>query len=225
MVSKAGEDDLFALAAQAGRSEAEAQTGLSVGTIFLEPEPDRRQINQKGDDPGFETRVRPPKASSRTRAQKPDSAEQAPAKKPVGRPRGTSSERTTQEVSDALQQKADELFAVISLGLPVTGTYGVENSDKAVKALMAIAKRRPKLLKALMRVADGADGMDLGRYVLGIGVALQVDMGRIQPDMLIARATGVTEIVEKYFVRDHAVQNPNVTEQVTHVGPRFSPVS
>jgi hypothetical protein len=224
MVRKA-EDDLYALAAKAGtEAEASTQAGVSVGTIFLEPEPGQRLINEKGDDPGFETRVRPPKTSGRSRTQKADSGD-APAKKAVGRPRGSSAERSSQEISDALQQKADEFFAVISIGLPVTGTYGVENSEKSIKALMAIAKRRPGLMKALMRVADGADGLDLGRTVLGLGVALQVDLGRIPADMLIARATGVTAVVEKYFADDTSPQNENVTTQVTHASPRFTPIS
>jgi hypothetical protein len=220
MVRKA-EDDLYALAAKAG-TEAEASTkaGVSVGTIFLEPESGQRPINEKGDDPGFETRVKPPRGRPRKTADtKPDEP------KPRGRPSRTAVERSSQEIADALQQKADEFFAVISIGLPVTGTYGVENSEKSIKALMAIAKRRPGLMKALMRVADGADGLDLGRTVLGLGVALQVDLGRIPADMLIARATGVTAIVEKYFADNDGPQNENVTTQVTHASPRFTPVS
>lgn len=220
MGSKAEEDDLFKLAAQAGGKGSAEKTGVSVSTIFLEPEPERPGINQQGDDPGFETRVKAPRGRPRKTT---ESA--ADEKKTVTRPRGNAVERTTQEISDALQQKADEFFAVVSLGLPVTGTYGVENSQKAVKALMAIAKRRPGLMKVLSKAADAADGMELARYVAGIGVALQVDLQRIPPDMLIARATGVTAIVEKYFMEDSDPQNPNVMEQMTHASPRFQPVS
>jgi hypothetical protein len=112
-------------------------------------------------------------------------------------------------------------MAVLSMAMPVTGTYGVENSEKTVKALISIAKRRPKLLKVLSRAADGADGLEIGRYLAGLAVAVQVDMQRIPYDSMPAKATGVTAIVEKFFL-DESQPNENVTEQVTHA--RFQPV-
>jgi hypothetical protein len=107
--------------------------------------------------------------------------------------------------------------------MPVTGVYGVENSGKAVNALMSIGKRRPAVMKALMRLADGADGIDIGQYVLGIMTAVQVDMKRIPYDNMLSKATGVTEIVEKYFLDEAEAPNPNVTEQKTYA--RFQAVS
>lgn len=220
MVRTAKEDDLFKLAAQAGKEDDPAQEGLSLQPIFLGPESGRV-------DEGFETRVKPPSgspASGKNTSGNSTSGKTA-EKKTVGRPRGSATERSIGEVQDAIQQKFDEAFAVVSIGLPVTGTYGVENSEKAVKALISIAKRRPKLLKALLRVADGADGIEIGRYILGVGVALQVDMGRIPPDALPARVTGVTEVVNKYFIDTEGGEhvNANVTEQATSA--RFQPVS
>ena len=208
----AKEDDLFALAAKGGTPEADKEEGVSLKPVFLGAGP--RGINEPGDpnDLGFETRVKAP-----------GKAEKKPADKGPGRPRGNATERSMAEIQDAIQEKFDEAFAVISIGLPVTGTYGVENSEKAVKALMSIAKRRPKLLGVLMKVADGADGIDIGRYFLGVVVALQVDMQRLPADSLPARVTGVTAVVEKYFTDDEDIPNPNVTEQVTHA--RFQPVS
>lgn len=219
MVGKSKEeDDLFQLAAKAGKEES-AENGISLDAIFLGPE--QRGINQEGDDPGFETRVKPP--ARRGRPRKTDDAE-AP-KKPVGRPKGSASERTAAEIAEALQSKFDEFFAVISIGMPVTGVYGVENSEKAVKALMSIGKRRPKLMHALMRVADGADGIDVGRYVLGLIFAVQVDMQRLPFDSLPARVTGVTAIVEKHFMNDgSSPENPGMTKQETTSG-RFTPVT
>jgi len=214
MVRSAGKDDedLFALAAKGGSTDA--KEGLPVGTVLLGSRPGQRQINQEGDDPGFETRVKPPTKTTESKT----------APKTPGRPKGNASERSIAEIQDAIQQKFDEAFAVLSIGMPVTGTYGVENSDKAVKALISIAKRRPKLLVALSKVADGADGIEIGRYALGLAVAVQVDLQRIPHDALPARVTGVTAVVEKYFVNDETQDNPNVTEQVTNV-PRFQPVS
>lgn len=223
MAGKA-EDDLFKLAAQGGTEETRTKAGIPVGAVFLEPEPDRRPgINQDGDDPGFETRVKPPTRSSRT-SKTSTASKDASEKKPVGRPRGSANERSIEEISTAIEEKFAEFFGYISLGLPVTGTYGVENSDKAVKALISIGKRRPAVMKALMKVADGADGLDIGKFAMGIVVAVQVDMQRIPGDVLIARATGVTAVIEKYFVDDSPQPNPNVMGQETYAAPRFQPV-
>lgn len=228
MAGKA-EDDLFKLAAQGGSEEASAEAGLSVGPIFLEPESDGRRpaINQNGDDPGFETRVKPPSSVRRGRAEssRSDSSGKSAEKKTPGRPRGSASERSIEEVSTAIEEKFAEFFGYISIGLPVTGTYGAENSEKAVKALISIGKRRPAVMKALMKIADGADGMDIGKFAMGLVVAVQVDMQRLPGDVLIARATGVTAVIEKYFVEENQMPNPNVTGQETYASPRFQPVS
>ncbi len=200
----AKEDDLFKLAAEGG-SEVDPEKGLPLGTVFLGSE--QRGIDQKGD-PGFKTRVKEPDKSDKP--------------KPVARGKGSASERSIAEIQEAIQEKFDEALAVLSMAMPVTGTYGVENSEKAVKALISIGKRRPKLLLALSKVADGADGLEIGRYLLGLAVAVQVDMQRIPYDALPAKATGVTAIVEKYFLDDSGTPNENVTEQSTY--GRFQPV-
>jgi len=205
------EDDLFALAAKGG--SAEAKEGLPVGTVLLGSGP--RGITEPGDpnDQGFETRVKAP-----------TKADSKPGPKPSARGKGSASERSIAEIQDAIQEKFDEALAVLSIGMPITGTYGVENSEKAVKALISIAKRRPKLLTALSKVADGADGIEIGRYLLGLAVAVQVDLQRIPADSLPAQFTGVTAVVRKYFMEEPEEGNPNVTEQVTTSG-RFQPVS
>lgn len=220
---RAKEDDLIALAAQAGSKEAGTQAGVSHDPIFLGP--GAKGINQDGDDPGFETRVKAPASTSRGRATKATATDKPVEKKTPGRPRGSASERSVEEIADAVGAKFDEFFTYISMGLPVTGTYGVENSDKAVKALISIGKRRPRVMQILAKMADGADGMDVARYVLGVSIAVQVDLGRIPADNIMARASGVTAIVEKYFVQEDDPTNPNVTGQATHATPRFQPVN
>ena len=215
------EDDLLKLAAQAGKEgDSGSQDGISEPRFLSGT--GRRGINQQGDDPGFETRVQKPAGPTAARTEK--AAEKEPAKKAAPRPRGSAAERTIEEVSEALQERADEFFAVVSLMFPVTGVYGAENSDKAIRALLKIGKRRPKLLTVLMKAADGADGFEIGRIVLGLVMAVQVDMQRIPADALPARITGVTAVVEKYFTDDEVQVNPNVTEQATNAA-RFQPVS
>lgn len=222
MVRAAGKDeDLLALAAQAGK-EADTQAGISLQPIFLGP--DRPGINQQGDDPGFDTRVKAPAGRPVSKGSKTTSDTNASGKKPVGRPRGNAQERTVEEIAEAIEKKFNQFGAYLTIGLPVTGTYMVENSDQAVKALISIGKRRPKVMSALAKIADGGDGLDIAQYIAGIAVATQVDLGRVPADMILAKATGVTAVVEKYFVQEDDPANPNVTEQPTHATARFQTV-
>lgn len=209
MAVKATEDDLFALAAQGGTSEAE--TGLPDGRIFQGPD---GQVK----DPGFETRVKAPSSK-----EKP--AEKETPKERAKLPRGTQVEKQAADIGETLEEKLAIIFGLLSGVAPITSTYGVENSPKAIRALLDIGKRRPAVMRALMTVANGADGLEIGKFVLGIVVALQVDFGKLQGNELPARVFGVTEIIEQFFIDENApVQNPNVTGQATN-GPRFQPVS
>ena len=215
---KVVEADLFALAEAAGKEGPRKEEGVPVGGLLQ----GSRGINQDGDDPGFETRVKPPTKSTNASAAKAGSEKQTSSKGP-GRPRGTAQERTLQEVADGLEENFVILFSLLSNPLPVTGTYGVENSGKACAAILSIAKRRPLVMKALLVAADGSDGLQLLSFVAGLMFAVQVDLGRMPADSMGARVTGVTKIVEQYFLNDEPQDNPNVTEQVTNA-PRFQPV-
>lgn len=207
--AKASEEDLFALAAQAGG------TGAQAGF------PDGRFLQGTGGeagglkDPGFETRVRPP----------------ADGKKPEPKatpkmPRGSAAEKTAADIADTLEDKFTVFFTMMAGVAPVTSVYGVENSPKAIKALLDIGKRRPTVMKALTKIADGADGMQLGVFAAGIVASLGVDFGRLQGDELFPRSVGVTEILEKHFKNPDYEEsaNPNVTEQTTHA-KRFAPLA
>lgn len=117
------------------------------------------------------------------------------------------------------------LFGLLSGVVPVTATYGTENAPKAITALLDIGKRRPAVMKALLKIADGADTLELGKFLLGIIVALQVDFGKLNGDEIQAKAFGVTAVLDKYFRNPEHPDNQNVTEQVTNGGSRFSPVA
>lgn len=214
MVRAAKEDDLYSLAAQAGKEDDPKEEGVSLKPVFLGPQSGRI-------DEGFETRVKAPdRTAQKTSARKTETAAE---KKGPGRPRGSTTERAAADIAETLEEKFALIFGLLTSALPVTGTYGVENSGKAVKSLLDIGKRRPAVMRALMKIADGADGLEIGKFALGLAVALQVDMGRMLGDALPARATGVTEVIEKYFMEDSGENdNPSVVNQVTHA--RFQPV-
>lgn len=216
MAGKAAEeDDLFALAAKGGGPDSE--TGLPDGRFLFGA--DGQEVNGK-EDPGFETRVKPP-------TDKKTTAKDAPKETtPRKLPRGSVVEKQAADIAETLEEKFAVIFGLLVGVAPVTGTYGVENSPKAIRALLDIGKRRPAVMRALMSVANGADGLEIGKFVLGVVVALQVDFGKLNGDELPARVFGVTDIMEQFFLDPNQEQgpNPNVTEQATNV-PRFQPVS
>lgn len=210
MAGKAAEeDDLFTLAAKGGTVEAEA--GIPDGGIFLGAGGQGR-VN----DPGFETRVKPP-------TEKAGSDKAAKVERPK-MPRGSAIEKQAADIAETLEEKFAVIFGLLSGIAPVTGTYGTENAPKAINALLDIGKRRPAVMKALLKLADGADGLELGKFLVGIVVAFQVDMGRLTGTELPARAFGVTEVLEKYFMPEEGMPNQAVTEQVVSNAPRFAPV-
>jgi len=141
-------------------------------------------------------------------------------------PRGSAAEKTAADIAVTLEDKFTVILAMVSPVAPVTAVYGTENAPKAIKALLDIGKRRPAVMKALLKIADGADGMELGRFAMGMIVALGVDMGRFTGDEVLPKALGVHEIMEKYFLNPEYEEsaNPNVTEQTTHA-KRFAPLA
>lgn len=147
-----------------------------------------------------------------------------------GRPAGrTATERELASVGENLEEKIAVIFGLAAGIAPVTSTYAVENSPKAIHALLEIAKRRPAVLRALTQVADGANALEIGKFLLGVLVCIQVDTGRLQGDEIQARAFGVTDILQRHFVDSEGkiptvVENPNVMEQVVPGALRFQPI-
>ena len=157
---------------------------------------------------------------------KPETAKpEPPAKKKVESkpatsvPRGTASERQLAEIGDALTEKAGQLAGLLSGPMPVTAVYMGDRSERAVTALLSIAKKNPKMLAGLQKAAVGIDVMELGTFLIGFGVAMSVDMGRLQGDELICQSFGVTQILDEHFSEPQS-ENPAVMVQA----PRFDPV-
>lgn len=210
MAGKA-EDDLFKLAAQAGSGDTEAEDRFPDEGIF-------RSAREVKAAPGFETRVKDPTV-------KPDKAEKPKADR-AKMPRGSQVEKTAADIAETLEEKFATIFGLLSGIAPVTGTYGAENSGKAVRALLDIGKRRPSVMKAIVKIADGADGLELGKFALGLVAAFQVDTGRMDAGHLVARSTGVTDIVEKYFMGPaEPADNSATPSQAVNSAAIFEPIS
>ena len=166
---------------------------------------------------GFKAPDEPELLQTRIKMPKPGEAEKAAAadKPKISRPeperkRGTAGERKLAELAEQLQEQADDLAVLMSFQLPVTSLYTADQSPKAIAGLLKIAERRPKLLAALEKAADGFDAMTVAKFVGGFAVAFQVDIGRIAPDSFPATVTGVTKIWAEHFAEDAGKDNPNV---------------
>jgi hypothetical protein len=143
-----------------------------------------------------------------------------PKQEKAARPlRGTASERQLAEIGEALEEKMAGVGALLSGIAPVTSVYAVERSPRAIAALLSIAKRRPKVLAALSKAADGVDVLEIAQFAAGLVVAMQVDAGRLKGNELPAQALGVTGILEEFFTepQEQNMTNPAVMTQA----PRF----
>lgn len=83
---------------------------------------------------------------------------------------------------------------VASVGFPVTGTYGIEQSEQLVNALVNIASRRPKFEAFLLKMADGSDVFTIVQITMGMMVAMQVDQQRVDPHSMLPKVTGVERV-------------------------------
>jgi len=120
--------------------------------------------------------------------------------------------------------------------LPTFGVTMVDRSARTAKALTKIAARNPKVLESLEVSTKIVDALDLGEVALALGVALLVDLQRMNPDNALAGMVGVSQIwhdinderpesesgrhSERNMTEDTNFRNPFVVE----VPPRFQAV-
>lgn len=141
------------------------------------------------------------------------------------KPRGSASDREAADIEESLEDKLTQIFGLASPFLPKTAVYATENCEKATAALISIGKRRPAVMKALRKIADGADATEILQYTVGIGVAVGCDLGRFEGDELICQVTGVTKVLDQYFTDDDSESvNHNVTAQAVPNALKFSAV-
>lgn len=81
----------------------------------------------------------------------------------------------------------------LSKVMPTTGVTTFKRAEQTAKALVKIAGDNPRLLGVLELSAKAISVVDLGEAGASIGVALMVDLGRMQPDAAISQMLGVSE--------------------------------
>jgi hypothetical protein len=127
---------------------------------------------------------------------------------------------------ESLQKRlSGEMFqagAMIGFALPTTGYYIGQESNDFTTAIVQLASSRAEWLEALEHLANIQPGIVVGRTAIGIGAAVAVDRGRVEPDKKFLMALGVTAAY-------NAVHNPEMKmEPGNNYAPppaKFSPVS
>lgn len=134
--------------------------------------------------------------------------------------------RTSKNKLSALQAKlSKEMFsagAMIGMGLHTTGLYICQESDSFTSAVIELASTRPEWIDALENVANLQPGLVIGRTALGIGAAVAVDRGRLDPEKQFVKFLGVYQAWAR-----HAKQESNgKVEGSAYVPPptTFEPV-
>lgn len=100
----------------------------------------------------------------------------------------------TARLTGLQKQLSTELFTagtMVGMMLPVTGIYVCEQADAFTKSVVQLASSRPEWISALENLAQLEPGLIIGRTVFGIGAAIMVDRGRIEPDRQILKLLGV----------------------------------
>lgn len=103
--------------------------------------------------------------------------------------------RSSAKKLDNLQKRlSKEMFsagAMIGMGLHTTGLYICQESDSFTQAVIELASSRPEWIDALENVANLQPGLVIGRTALGIGAAMAVDRGRLDPEKQFVKFLGV----------------------------------
>lgn len=111
--------------------------------------------------------------------------------------------------------------------LPVFGCTLVDRSARTAKVMRNIAAKNPKVLEALEVTTKVADAIDLGEAGLALGVALLVDIKRMNPDGAMPRILGVSETYHALY--DEESPTPQVFNGANpfevSVPPRFQAVN
>lgn len=88
------------------------------------------------------------------------------------------SRRGTKRLEDLQKSLSQQMFqagGMIALGMPVTGTYICQESERFPDAIIELARTRSDWVEALEKVANVGPGITIGRTVLGIGAAMGAD--------------------------------------------------
>lgn len=120
-----------------------------------------------------------------------------------GKPRRKSANE--EELAEKLVEFFGPPLAFVSpLGLAVFE----DRADKTSRALINLAKKRPRIQKMIDGLIAGSSMLDLVLLPVGIGVAMQVERERTHPDSMLAAYFNIDELFPQLYPEGF-VQNGN----------------
>ncbi len=160
---------------------------------------------------GDTTTADPPK---RTRRQRSD------AGVPRGPRNGSGTTATRKTSTNKLAAELVDPIAKIAMGMaftsPTAASVLITRGENTATALVAIAEKHPRMLAALQKASQIGPASDLVQTAVMLIIAVQVDLGRIDPQHPLAGVTGVTDL----YAQSHPVE---VQEDGTGAFGMFQP--
>lgn len=135
-----------------------------------------------------------------------------------GKPRGPRGSGTGGRPSGAAKSRAlaDDLlvpYAMMAAGLsmtaPTVAATLIKRGEKTVDALVKIAEKYPRMMKALQAGAKMGPAVELAETGVQVLIAAAVDFGRMPPEHPFAWNLGVTET----YAETHPGWSPNIPPQ------------
>lgn len=153
------------------------------------------------------------------------------ARTPSGTRRGA--RRGTKRLETLQNRLSTQMFqagGMISLGLPVTGTYICQEAERFPDAIIQMASKRADWIEALEKVADIGPGITIGRTVLGIAASMGTDRyhrtngeSGFDPDKRACQFLGVTAAYYSVYKEGNATESGGGFTPAPH--PQYTPVS
>lgn len=117
-------------------------------------------------------------------------------------------------LSSLKEPLADRMVEYLGPPLAILSPLSVavldDRAEKTADALISIAVRRPRVRKMIERFIEGSSTFDLGATVVGLGVAIQVDHGRMEADANLARYFNIPTLYEETYGESPPVREAEV---------------
>lgn len=131
-----------------------------------------------------------PEDEAPTRTRKPRSDKGKP-RSTGGRPSRASS---LKKLADDLLEPWAMLAAGASMTMPTLAGVMISRGERTADAIVKIAEKHPRMLKALQKGAEMSAFSELAQTGLQMVIAAGMDFGRIPPDSPMGMMTGVSDI-------------------------------
>ena len=137
-------------------------------------------------------------------------ADGTPKKRPGRRPGSSSSggsvsrrgSASDEAFAERIESELIELSAPIGIVSPLAVLHVAERANKTSKALVTISKKHPAVKTAILAYFDSVAYKDLALFVLGIPVAIMIDMGVLKPDAVVGRVWHMSDKYEELYGED-----------------------